>query len=119
MALAFQRAAHRPELGLGLGELDSGWDPATMPQPANSLARLPTISPQRSAMPHSPLPRASTQPTGPEYRPRSMPSSSRISSIAASVGVPQIAAVGCSEAASASAEASLASTPDTDVARCW
>ena len=45
-------------------------------------------------MPHSPLPSASTQPTGPAYRSLSMCSSSRISSTAAPVGVPPTAAVG-------------------------
>jgi 2-succinyl-5-enolpyruvyl-6-hydroxy-3-cyclohexene-1-carboxylate synthase len=43
----------------------AGSEPATMPQPANSRARGPSTSAHRSAMPHSPLPRASTQPTGP------------------------------------------------------
>ncbi len=42
----------------------AGSDPATMPQPAKSLAFLPPTSPHRSAMPHSPSPLASTQPTG-------------------------------------------------------
>ena len=43
----------------------SGSEPLTMPPPANSRARGPSISAHRSAMPHSPLPRASTHPTGP------------------------------------------------------
>ncbi len=43
----------------------SGTESATMPQPANRRARGPSISAQRNAMPHSPSPRASTQPTGP------------------------------------------------------
>jgi hypothetical protein len=43
----------------------AGSEPATMPPPAKIRAREPAISPQRSAMPHSPLPRLSTQPTGP------------------------------------------------------
>jgi 2-succinyl-5-enolpyruvyl-6-hydroxy-3-cyclohexene-1-carboxylate synthase len=43
----------------------AGSEPATMPHPANSRARRPSTSAHRSAMPHSPLPRASTQPTGP------------------------------------------------------
>jgi len=62
-------------------------------------------------MPHSPLPFASTQPTGAAYRPRSMPSSSRISSMAVPDGVPPTAAVGCSAAASARDEACSPSTP--------
>ena len=43
----------------------SGSDPATMPAPAWSTARAPSSSAPRSAMAHSPSPRASTQPTGP------------------------------------------------------
>ena len=43
----------------------AGSEPATMPQPANSRACGPSTSAHRRAMPHSPLPRASTQPTGP------------------------------------------------------
>ena len=43
----------------------AGSEPLTMPPPANSRARAPSTSAQRSAMPHSPLPCASTQPTGP------------------------------------------------------
>ena len=43
----------------------SGSEPLTMPPPANSRARGPSTSAHRSAMPHSPLPRASTHPTGP------------------------------------------------------
>ena len=63
---------------------------------------------ERSAMPHSPSPSAPNQPTGPAYRARSMPSMLRISSRAATVGVPQTAAVGCSAAASASDDGSRA-----------
>ena len=43
----------------------SGSEPLTMPPPANSRARGPSTSAHRNAMPHSPLPRASTHPTGP------------------------------------------------------
>jgi hypothetical protein len=43
----------------------TGSEPATMPQPANSRARSPASWAQRRAMPHSPFPSASTQPTGP------------------------------------------------------
>ncbi len=46
----------------------SGCDPATMPQPAKSRSRAPSvgsISAQRKAIPHSPSPVASSQPTGP------------------------------------------------------
>ena len=42
-----------------------GSEPLTMPPPANSRARGPSTSAHRSAMPHSPLPRASTHPTAP------------------------------------------------------
>ncbi len=84
-----------------------------MPQPANSRARRPSSSAQRSAIPNSPLPCASTQPTGPAYRPRSICSSSRISSSAVSAGVPHTAAGGCSVPASDSTERSRAqSAPD-------
>ena len=43
----------------------SGSESATMPPPANSRARVPSTSAQRSAMHHSPFPALSTQPTGP------------------------------------------------------
>jgi hypothetical protein len=43
----------------------TGSDPATIPHPANRRAVAPVTSAQRSAIPHSPLPRESTQPTGP------------------------------------------------------
>ena len=43
----------------------SGSEPATMPAPATRRARLPSSSAPRSAIAHSPSPRASTQPTGP------------------------------------------------------
>jgi putative metallohydrolase (TIGR04338 family) len=43
----------------------SGSDPATMPAPATSRARLPSRVALRSATAQSPSPRASTQPTGP------------------------------------------------------
>ncbi len=52
-------------------------------------------------MPHSPSPSAPSHPTGPAYRPRSMPSISRITSRATLVGVPHTAADGCRAAASA------------------
>ena len=61
----FERGAHGPELGDGLGQLGLGSEPATMPQPATRRALVPLSWAQRSAMPHSPLPSASTQPTGP------------------------------------------------------
>ena len=48
-----------------------------------------------------------------------MPSSSLITCVARSVGVPQTAAVGCNEAASASAGAASTSSPVTSVAKCW
>ena len=47
---------------------DSGSEPATIPQPAKSRTRRRSVSsriPQRRAMPHSPAPVASVQPTGP------------------------------------------------------
>jgi TfoX N-terminal domain len=43
----------------------TGSEPATIPQPANSRAVRPETWAHRRAMPHSPLPSASTQPTGP------------------------------------------------------
>ena len=43
----------------------AGSDPATIPAPANSVARSPRSSAHRSAIAHSPSPSASTQPTGP------------------------------------------------------
>ena len=43
----------------------SGSDPATIPHPAKSRAERPDSCAHRSATPHSPSPRASTQPTGP------------------------------------------------------
>ena len=46
----------------------SGSDPATMPHPANNRicrGSVSLIRPHRRAIPHSPSPRASTQPTGP------------------------------------------------------
>ena len=43
----------------------AGSESATMPPPANSRARGPSSSAQRSAMPHSPFPALSSQPTGP------------------------------------------------------
>ena len=36
-----------------------------MPQPAKSRTVLPSMTAERSAMPHSPSPLASIQPTGP------------------------------------------------------
>ena len=63
--LGFQREPHGGELGFASASSVAGSEPATMPQPANSRACLPSTSAHRSAMPHSPLPRASTQPTGP------------------------------------------------------
>ena len=56
-----------------------GRNPATMPQPANRRICRGSVSstmPQRSAIPHSPSPWASIQPTGPAYRSRSRCSSS-------------------------------------------
>ena len=44
---------------------DSGSELATIPQPANSRTVEPLTSAERSAMPHSPSPVASIQPTGP------------------------------------------------------
>ena len=98
----------------------SGSDPATIPHPANAriVLALESTSPQRSAIPNSPSPRASNQPTGPAYLSLDIPSSSLMTVSARSVGVPQTAAVGCSEAANDSSEASSASRPVTSVARC-
>ncbi len=99
----------------------SGSEPATMPQPAKSRIREGSSSdtaPQRSAMPHSPSPTASIQPTGPAYRPRSMCSSSAMTPSATGAGVPHTAADGCSDAARARDDASSTSTPATSVARC-
>ena len=42
-----------------------GSESATIPAPANSVARSPRSSAHRSAIAHSPSPSASTQPTGP------------------------------------------------------
>ncbi len=69
-------------------------------------------------MPHSPSPLAAIQPTGPAYRPRSIPSICAIRSSALLVGVPPTAADGCSAAASASELVSSSMTPATSVARC-
>ena len=79
-----------------------------------------TTSAERRAMPHSPSPVVSIQPTGPAYRPRSMPSISEISRTASAVGVPPTAADGCSDAARWSDDTVPASwtTPATSVARC-
>ena len=83
----------------------------------------PSSSAHRSAMPHSPLPRASTQPTGP-----GVPAPVHRLQLAdqlhapTSVGVPHTAAVGCSASASDStdwsAAASVPRTAVTQVARC-
>ena len=43
----------------------SGSESATMPQPANSRTVSPSTTAERNAMPHSPSPLASIQPTGP------------------------------------------------------
>ena len=43
----------------------SGLESATIPFPAKSLARVPSTSAHRSAIPNSPSPFASTHPTGP------------------------------------------------------
>ena len=72
------------------------------PQPAYRRICRGSVSstmPQRSAIPHSPSPWASIQPTGPAYRSRSRCSSSAIVARAFSVGVPQTAALGCRAAA--------------------
>ena len=98
----------------------SGSESATTPQPANSRATGPSSWAHRSASPSSPLPSASIQPTGPAYRPRSMPSSSAISASAALRGVPPTAAVGCTVAARRSrvAGSSRSSLPCTSLDRC-
>jgi UbiA prenyltransferase family len=69
-----------------------------IPSPANRRGLAPESSAQRSAMPHSSSPWASTNLTGPLYRLRCMPSSSRMTSSAAPVGEPQTAAVRCRRA---------------------
>ena len=78
-------------------------------------------SPVRSAIPISPSPLASTQPTGPAYLPRFISSNSFITALAASVGVPQTAAEGWSEEIKAKISTGFAeslTTPVTSVARC-
>ena len=97
VALPGAQASSANRMGANLATVSAssaaGSEPATMPHPANSLARRPSTCAHRSAMPHSPFPRASTQPTGPAYRPRSITSRSRISSMAVSAGVPHTAGV--------------------------
>ena len=108
-------AAGQPDnasrIGISLAALSpssaSGSEPATMPQPANSRSRAGSsgsMRAQRSAIPHSPSPAASIQPTGPAYRPRSFLDLGYQRS-GGPVGVPQTAAVGCNAAASASGSA--------------
>jgi len=69
VALPGAQASSANRMGANLATVSAssaaGSEPATMPQPANSRARAPSTSAHRKAMPHSPLPRASTQPTGP------------------------------------------------------
>ncbi|CPU66210.1 Uncharacterised protein [Mycobacteroides abscessus] len=86
-----------------------------MPHPAKSRTErgsVPDSSAERSAMPHSPSPSAPSHPTGPAYRPRSMPSISRMRSRATTVGVPHTAADGCSAAASARLVGPAPAPPD-------
>src|SRR5262249_32004064 len=49
----------------------AGFEAATIPQPANSVASFPDRSAERIPTANSPSPRRSSQPTGPAYQPRS------------------------------------------------
>ena len=60
----------------------AGLESATMPQPANNVAELPSSSAERMPTTNSPSPARFSQPIGPAYQPRSSPSRSRISSSA-------------------------------------
>ena len=57
----------------------AGSESATIPQPAKSVARGRSTSPQRRATISSPSPSAPSQPIGPAYQPRSKPSCSSMS----------------------------------------
>ena len=78
-----------------------------MPQPANSVARVRSTSPQRRATHSSPSPSAPSQPMGPAYQPRSKPSCSSTSASATSRGSPPTAGVGCRSPASRQQPAGL------------
>ena len=93
-ASGLQRELHRGELGLGLGQLGvrvgAGHDAAAGEQPGAAAVHLGAA--QRDA----PFPVARGRPPsrpGPAYRPRSIASRSRISSMAVSAGVPHTAGV--------------------------
>lgn len=96
----------------------SGEDALTTPAPANSRTWRRSITPQRIATAHSPLPAASHQPTMPPNTPRSNGSSSPIRRLATSVGKPHSAGVGCRRQANVSADCSACSWPSIRVARC-
>src|SRR5262245_62567205 len=72
----------------------AGSESATIPQPANRWASRSRISAERRPTQNSPSSAASIQPTVPAYQPRSIPSSSAITSAAAPAGSPPIAGVG-------------------------
>ena len=97
----------------------AGSESATMPAPAKRWAMRSRSSAERRATQNSPSSVASIQPTGPAYQPRSMSSSSEITRSATSAGSPPTAGVGCSSAASSTAESGSASCACTGVARCW
>ena len=101
-SLAPPAPTQRPELDPRFLPLLAGSESATMPQPANSVARVRSTIPHRSATHSSPSPSAPSQPIGPAYQPRSKPSCSSISASATSRGSPPTAGVGCSRSASAS-----------------
>ena len=89
-----------------------------MPQPTNRWAWSPAMTPDRMATTNSPSPRASTQPTGPAYQPRSRCSCSSSSSRAASRGQPPTAGVGCSRSTRSRMPRSSRRSPEMSVARC-
>ncbi|MNE17920.1 hypothetical protein D3C80_1109210 [compost metagenome] len=68
---------------------------------------------------NSPLPRASSQPSGAAYQPRSKPSKRRICSMAWRRSWPPTAGVGCSVATTCSRPACGRRRPSISVLRCW
>src|SRR6185312_16041523 len=69
----------------------SASESATIPQPAKSVALLPSTSAERNATTNSPSPLAPIQPIGPAYQPRSSFSLARITSSASRRGKPPTA----------------------------
>ena len=86
------RAPRAASMGRSLASVSahsaSGSEPATMPAPATRRARGPSSWAPRRATAHSPSPSASTQPTGPAYRPRSKPSRAAMVASASARGRP-------------------------------